>query len=420
MSGALDGVRIVDLTRVWAGPHATRMLADMGADVVHVTSRKLAGDLTVSASTARILGIYPNDDPGERHWNRNSQTNDLFRNKRDITLEFDTPEGLDLMRRLVVDADVVIENYSPRVMPKYGLDWPQLAKINPRVILCSMPGYGSTGPYSGFISYGTNVDPASGLASMMGYRGELPCLGGNAYPDPAAALFAVGAILVALRHQRATGQGQFLDLSQCEATTTLLGEYSLAASLGAPLPVRDGNRLPDRAPNDAYPCAGDDRWIAISVGSDGEWRALCDVAGQPGWATDPRFATTADRVANVDALDAVLSAWTRGQDMHDLMDRLQAAGVAAGAVLDAQNLVEDANLVARGFFQSIDGPEVGPMLYAGQPVRLSRTPVAYSRPAPCLGQHNHEILAGELGLSEAEIADLTARGLIGDRPLGKA
>lgn len=416
MSGALAGVRILDLTRVWAGPHATRMLADLGADVIHVTSRKLSGELTVAPERAKILGVYPNDEPGERHWNRNSQTNDLFRNKRDITLEFDTREGLALARRLVAEVDVVIENYSPRVMPKYGLDYESLRKINPKVILCSMPGYGAQGPLSGFISYGTNVDPASGLASMMGYRGELPHIGGNAYPDPVAALFAAGAILVALRHQRRTGEGQFLDLSQCEATTSLLGEFSLAASLGAPSPVRDGNRLPDRAPNDAYPCKGEDRWIAISVASDREWRELCGVADKPDWATDPRFAKTAARLANLDALDKALSAWTADEDMHDLMHRLQAVGIAAGAMLDARDMVEDANLTARGFFREIDAPEVGPMLYAGQPVRLSETPVEAYRPAPLLGEHNAEVLRDLLGMSDKEIDDLKARGLIGDRP----
>jgi crotonobetainyl-CoA:carnitine CoA-transferase CaiB-like acyl-CoA transferase len=413
---ALDGVRVLDLTRVWAGPHATRMLADLGADVIHVSSRKLAGELTVAPATARILGVYPNDEPGERHWNRNSQLNDLMRNKRDITLEFDTPEGLALVRRLVAEADVVIENYSPRVMPKYGLGFEALRAINRRVILCSMPGYGSSGPLSGFISYGTNVDPASGLASLMGYHDDLPHLGGNAYPDPVAALFAVGAILVAMRHQRNTGEGQYLDLSQCEATTAMLGEFSLAASLGVALPARDGNRLPDRAPNDAYPCRGEDRWIAISVADDRDWRALCAVAGRSDWAQDPRFATTAARLANLEALDAALSAWTSGEDRHDLMYRLQQAGVAAGAVLDARDLVEDANLGARGFFQKIDAPEVGPMLYAGQPVRLSETPVDRYRPAPCLGQHNEEVLRDLLGLGEMEIADLKQRGLIGDRP----
>jgi crotonobetainyl-CoA:carnitine CoA-transferase CaiB-like acyl-CoA transferase len=416
VTGALDGVRVLDLTRVWAGPHATRIFADLGADVIHVTSRKLAGELTVAPATAKILGVYPDDEPGERHWNRNSQTNDLLRGKRDITLEFDTPEGLALMRRLVAHVDVVIENYSPRVMPKYGLDFAGLKAVNPRIILCSMPGYGAQGPLSGFISYGTNVDPASGLASLMGYRGELPYIGGNAYPDPAAALFAASAILVALHHQRRTGQGQYLDLSQCEATTALLGEFSLAASRGTPVPTRDGNRLPDRAPNDAYPCRGEDRWIAISVAGDAEWHALSVVAGHPEWASDERFATTAARLANIDALDAMLRSWTSGEDMHALMRRLQEAGIAAGAVLDGRDLVEDVNLAARGFFREIDAPEVGPKLYAGQPIRLSATPPRLDSPAPTLGQHNDEVLRDLLGLTTAEIDDLQTRGLIGDRP----
>ena len=171
MNDALQGVRVIDLTRVWAGPHATRVLADMGAEVIHVSSRKLVGPATVSAETARILGVYPDDEPGERHWNRNSQTNDLARNKYDVTLELDTPEGLALLRRLVALSDVVVENFSPRVMPKFGLDYPRLRELNPAIILCSMPGYGSQGPYRGFISYGTNLDPASGLASLMGYPG---------------------------------------------------------------------------------------------------------------------------------------------------------------------------------------------------------------------------------------------------------
>jgi benzylsuccinate CoA-transferase BbsF subunit len=244
----------------------------------------------------------------------------------------------------------------------------------------------------------------------------LPYIGGNAYPDPVAALFAASAILVALRHQRKTGRGQYLDLSQCEATTALLGEFSLDASRGAPPPTRDGNRLPDRAPNDAYPCRGEDRWIAISVANDAEWRALCVVANHPEWAEDARFSTAGARLANTDALDAVLRDWTSGEDMRALMCRLQEAGIAAGAVLDGRDLVDDENLAARGFFREIDAPEVGPKLYAGQPIRLSATPARLDRPAPTLGQHNAEVLRDLLGLTNAEIDDLKARGLIGDRP----
>ncbi len=420
MDGALQGVRIIDLTRVWAGPHATRMLADMGAEVIHVTSRKLVGALTVTRETARILGIYPHDEPGERHWNRNSQTNDLARNKYDITLELDTSEGLSLLKRLIAISDVVIENYSPRVMPKFGLDYPHLRALNPKIILCSMPGYGSQGPYRGFISYGTNVDPAAGLASLMGYPGELPHMSGNAYPDPVAGLFAVGTILTALYHQRRTGQGQYIDLSQAEATTALLGEFSLGVQLNGEMPPRRGNRHPHQAPHGCYPCRGEDKWVAIAVGRDDEWRAFQRVQGHAAWCDDPRFATLQGRLQYHDELDRHITAWTKGQDAYQVMHTLQRAGVPAGVVVNAEELVNEPQLQARDFFWEIDHPEAGRLRYAGQPVRMSETPPQCYRPAPCLGQHNDQVLGGLLGLSAAELADLRDKGVIGDQPLPRS
>ena len=416
-NGALHGVRIIDLTRVWAGPHATRMLADMGAEVIHVTGRKLVGPLTVSRETARILGVYPDDEPGERHWNRNSQTNDLMRNKYDVTLELDTEEGLSLLRRLIAVSDVVIENYSPRVMPKFGLDYPNLQALNPRIILCSMPGYGSQGPHRNFISYGTNVDPAAGLANLMGYPGEEPHMSGNAYPDPVAALFAVGAILTALYHQRRTGQGQYIDLSQAEATTALLGEASLGTRLNGVVPPRLGNRHPRQAPHGCYPCRGDDAWVAIAVRSEDEWRALTRVLGQPTWGTEERFATLSGRLQHHDELDRHIAEWTLQRDAHHVMLTLQNAGVPAGVVANAEQLVNDPHLLARDFFWDIDHPEAGMRRYAGQPVQLSATPARLYRPAPCLGQHNDQVLGGLLGLSDDELAALRDKGVIGDRPL---
>ena len=348
----------------------------MGAEVIHVTSRKLVGPLTVDRETARILGVYPDDEPGERHWNRNSQTNDLARNKYDITLELDTPEGLSLLRRLVAMSDVVVENYSPRVMPNFGLDYPRLKELNPGIILCSMPGYGSRGPYRGFISYGTNVDPASGLASLMGYPGEVPYMGGNAYPDPVAGLFAVGAILTALYHQRATGEGQYIDLSQAEATTALLGEICLGVRLNGVVPSRVGNRHPRQAPHGCYPCRGDDAWVAIAVRDEGEWRALLRILGQPAWSAAPRFATLSGRLEHHDELDRHIADWTMERDPYDVMHLLQSAGVPAGVVVNAEQLVNEPHLNARGFFWDIDHPETGLRRYAGQPVRMSATPPA--------------------------------------------
>ena len=417
MNDALHGVRVIDLTRVWAGPHATRMLADMGAEVIHVTSRKLVGPLTVNRETARILGVYPDDEPGERHWNRNSQTNDLTRNKYDITLELDTPEGLSLLRRLVAMSDVVVENYSPRVMPKFGLDYPRLKELNPGIILCSMPGYGSQGPYRGFISYGTNVDPASGLASVMGYPGEVPHMAGNAYPDPVAGLFAVGAILTALYHQRATGEGQYIDLSQAEATTALLGEICLGARLNGVVPSRVGNRHPCQAPHGCYPCRGDDAWVAIAVRDEGEWRAFLRILGQPAWSGAPRFATLSGRLEHHDELDRHIADWTMERDPYDVMHHLQNVGVPAGVVVNAEQLVNEPHLNARGFFWDVDHPEAGLRRYAGQPVRMSATPARLHRPAPCLGQHNDQVLQGLLGLSADELDVLREKGVIGNQPV---
>ena len=417
MNDALHGVRVIDLTRVWAGPHATRVLADMGAEVIHVTSRKLVGPLAVSRETARILGVYPDDQPGERHWNRNSQTNDLTRNKYDITLELDTPEGLSLLRRLVAMSDVVVENYSPRVMPRFGLDYPRLKELNPGIILCSMPGYGSEGPYRGFISYGTNVDPASGLASLMGYPGEAPHMSGNAYPDPVAGLFAVGAILTALYHQRATGVGQYIDLSQAEATTALLGEVSLGACLNGIVPARMGNRHPRQAPHGCYPCRDDDAWVAIAVRSEAEWQAFIGILDQPGWSAEPRFATLSGRLQHHDELDRHIAKWTSQQEAYHLMHALQGAGVPAGVVVNAEQLVNDPHLSARDFFWEIDHPEAGSRRYAGQPMRLSATPARLHRPAPCLGQHNDQILGELLGLSVGELNGLREKGVIGNLPV---
>ena len=417
MNDALHGVRVIDLTRVWAGPHATRMLADMGAEVIHVTSRKLVGPLVVSGETARILGVYPDDEPGEQHWNRNSQTNDLARNKYDITLELDIPEGLSLLCRLVAKSDLVVENYSPRVMPRFGLDYPSLKELNPGIILCSMPGYGSQGPYRGFISYGTNVDPASGLASLMGYPGEGPHMSGNAYPDPVAGLFAVGAILTALYHQRATGEGQYIDLSQAEATTALLGEVSLGTGLNGLVPAPMGNRHPRQAPHGCYPCRGDDAWVAIAVCDEAEWRAFTHILGQPAWCDEPGFATLSGRLERHDELDRHISDWTSQRDAYDVMHALQGVGVPAGVVVNAEQLVNDPHLRARDFFWDIEHPEADTRRYAGQPVRMSATPARLHRPAPCLGQHNDQVLRELLGLTTDELDVLRQKGVIGNQPV---
>ena len=415
--GPLDGVRVLDLSRVWAGPHVTRMLADLGAEVIHVTGRRLIGRRTVTREIAEVLGVYPDNEPGERHWNRNVLNNDMTRNKLDITLELDTERGVELFKRLVEISDVVIENYSPRVMPNLGIDYPVLSAINPGIIFCSMPGYGPTGPYSHFVSYGTTIDPHSGLASMMGYPGEEPHMSGNAYPDPASGMFASGAIMTALFHKRRTGKGQLIELAQAESGAALTGEASLGYQLSGEVPARNGNRHPRKAPHGCFPCRGEDKWVAISVASEREWAEFCGVIGNPAWSADDRFASLEGRLQHQDHLEQYVSDWTRGQDAYRVMQRMQEAGVAAGVVVNAGELMNDPHLNQRGFFWEIDHPEAGTHRHAGQPIRLSETPARLYRPAPCLGQHHDYVLGELLGLSAEEISDLEREGVIGYEPL---
>ena len=416
MTNALEGLRVLDLTRVWSGPIAGRLLADLGAQVIHITGRVTLAGAVPPAEVAKILAIYPDDDPGTRPYDRQSMGNDFNRNKLDITLELNTPEGIDIFRKLVKVSDIVIENFSPRVMPNFGLDYPALKEINPGIILCGMPGFGSTGPLRDWVSYGTNLDPASGLASMMGYPGEEAHMSGNAYPDPVAGLHAVAAILTAVFHQRRTGKGQFIDLAQAEAATAFIGEAVLGYALNGKIPERMANRHPAYAPQGCYPCRGEDKWVAIAVSSDREWAGLGRAMNNPEWFENERFADQKSRWENQDELDRLISAWTEQQDHIEVMALLQSTGVPAGAVLNAAELTANEHLHARNFFWEIDHPEVGPKIYAGQPFRMSGTPLNLREPAPCLGQHNEYVLKEVLGYSEEEIEDLKARDVIGTEP----
>ncbi|MBW2060848.1 MAG: CoA transferase [Deltaproteobacteria bacterium] len=417
MTSALEGVRVLDLTRVWSGPLAGRILADLGAEVIQITGRVTVNTSALLPEVAKILAVFPDDDPGERPWNRTSLNNDLGRNKLGLTLELNTPEGIEIFKRLVKISDVVLENYSPRVMPNFGLDYPALKEINPAVIMCSMPGYGATGPYRDYVSYGTNLDPASGLASLMGYPGEGAHMSGNAYPDPVAALHATGAILTALFLQRRTGKGQYIDLSQAESATCVIGEAVLGCALNGKVPPRLGNRHPSEAPYGCYRCKGDDKWVVIAVSSDEEWAALGQAMGSPDWIKDARFASAISRREDQDAVDEKIEAWTGQHTHYEVMKMLQEAGVPAGAVLDAAELLADKHLLERDFFWEIDHPEVGPRKYCALPIKLSRTPARVRRPAPCLGEHNEYVLGELLGLSRDEIAQLEKKGIIGDRPI---
>ena len=281
--GPLQGLRVLDLTRVWAGPLATRILGDLGADVIRVEAAWARGPATRPARIARLSHLYPENDAGERPFDRNAAFNKMNRNKRSVTLELNDPDARRIFEELVERSDVVCENFSPRVMPKLGLDAEKLLDINPRLIAVSMPGFGNSGPYRDRLAFGPLIESTMGLTSELGYRDGGPHRSGIAWPDPVTALHTVVGTLAMLygRSRSPEGEGGTVETPMVEATATMFGDHILAAQLRGAAGPRRGNRHPRRAPQGCYQCLGEDRWLAVSVENDAGWQALCDLAGLP-------------------------------------------------------------------------------------------------------------------------------------------
>lgn len=413
--GPLAGVRVLDLSRVWAGPLACRILGDLGADVIKVEPT-WGRPRQVTPQAVEVTGRFPGNEAGERSWNREGMFNKFNRNKRAITLNLDRPEAKALFERLVAVSDVVVENYSPRVMPQLGLGYERLREINPAIIYVGMPGYGWDGPYRDWVAYGTTLEPHAGLSSMMGYPDSGPYKSGVAWADPVGGMHAAAAVLLALaqRDARPDGGGAAVELAQFEGMMCFAGEEFLAAQVRGTDPVRLGNRHTAWAPQGVYRCAGDDRWLALSVTGDDEWHALCRATG----LGDLAGLRVEERQSRHDEIDSRIGAWTSGRDSIEAMELLQQAGIAASAVLDAEQLVNSPHLRARGFWKPITHPDCGTYDFPGLPIVFSRTPATVRRPAPQFGQHNREVLAEVLGMPDAAIDTLFAAGILVDLPDG--
>ena len=413
--GPLEGIRVLDLTRVWAGPLATRILGDLGADVIKIEAAWARGPATRSARVARLTHLFPENDAGERPYNRSAAFNKMNRSKRSVTLELGEPEGRRIFEALVECSDVVCDNFSPRVMPKLGLDPERLHEINPGLIAVSMPGFGNSGPYRDRLAYGPLIESTMGLTSALGYRDGGPHRSGIAWPDPMTALHtAVGTLAMLYgRSRSAEGRGGTVETPMVEAMATMFGDHILAAQLRGAAEPRRGNRHPFRAPQGCYACLGDDRWVAISVEDDDEWRALCAVAALPDVFASMSLA---ERQADEDRIDEALATWSRTLDRDSLVARLHRAGVTAAPVADARDMAEDPFLEARGFWAELDHREVGGRRYPGLPIHLSATPATYRRGAPCLGEHNREVLIEVLGFPPSRVDDLERAGMLRDTP----
>jgi benzylsuccinate CoA-transferase BbsF subunit len=411
MSGPLSGIRIVEMGQLIAIPSAMKMLADMGAQVIRLESCQ-------RLESYRTDSLYQNDVSGE-FWNRGANFYEQNRNKLGLTLDLRRPEGLAILRNLIAISDVFAENFTPRVIKNFHLEYEDLRKIRPDLIMVSSTGYGYTGPWANFGATGPATEGASGLAYMTGYSNGPPVMSEIPYTDYTAGEHTAFAVMAALLHRMRTGRGQFIDVSQTETASSTIPEALLDFAANQRIEPRMGNEDPVMAPHGCYPCKGDERWIVIAVSTDEEWEALCKVLNRPEWLEDNRFRDGQGRWQRRKELGELVGKATLEWDFYQLMHALQGAGVSAGAVLDAKDLLFDPHLRARRFYELVSHhPSTGipPLPYASRPWRLSRTPAVPSRAAPIIGEHNKWAIMELLGHSAEQIAALEDKGIIGYAP----
>ncbi len=397
----LEGLRVLDFTWVFAGPAVTRVLADYGATVLRLES-------STAADALRVGQPFKDGVPGNE---RSANYANVNAGKRNFGLNLRTPEARELALRLVDWADVVVENYSPKAMTQFGLDYETLAARKPGLVMLSSCLSGQTGPERTLAGYGTMGAALAGFGFVTGWPDRPPAAPFLAYTDYVAPRFATAALLAALDHRRRTGEGQHIDLSQSECSIHYLTPAVLEAAVNGHVLTAHGNASPHYAPSGVYPVVGDDRWIAIAAPDEETWQALSDQAGR-GWASDARFATAEARLANREALDGAIGAWTAGERDASLEERLQARGVPVHRVASSEDGFADETLAARGHFVTLEHRVVGPVPYEHSRMRFSRTPAVFDRPSPMLGQDNDYALHEVLGLSDDEITELVIAGAI--------
>ena len=376
----LEGIRVLDSSYVFALPYAGGLLADMGAEVIKVEGPGRP-DIT---RTGGFAGNFPERDLGEDWWNRPSTYNLIHRGKRSLTLDLTDERGRDVFRQLVRVSDVVMENFTPRVMRGWGLDYPNLRQIKPDIVMVSNTGYGhGDGPYSGYPAQATTQEGTHGHCWITGYSGGPPAKAGASFVDFLSTWTALFAIGTALRYRNRTGHGQWVDIGMYQAGVMFASEYIMDAIANGREGGRIGNRHPHRALQGCYPAQGEDQWITLSVGSDEQWQALCRLMGQEDLASDSNFADVLARQRNHDRLDKLISDWTVGFDKYELMHRLQAEGIPAGPVLTGKDIHFDPHYQSRGFLERVTYPperKIGTRPFIGRPYKFSREPVAYSGP----------------------------------------
>ena len=408
----LSGLRVLDMTTFWAGPSCTHALAMLGADVIHLESTPRPD------GTRLIAGIPATED---QWWERSPIFSALNTNKKGLTLNFQTERGRELLYRLIAECDVIVENFTPRVIDQIGLDFASVLRLRPDAIMLRMPGFGLDGPWRENPAFAYIIEDATGLSWLTGFPDRNP-YEPYSVGDPNAGVHALNALLLALEHRRRTGEGVLVEAAMVDAALSIAAEQVIEYSAYGALLQRNGNRGPAAAPQNVYQSAGidefgrEDCWVAIAVATDEQWAALVDALGRPQWAVDPVLADTAGRRTAHDVIDEHLATWCRSRTGDDVVETLCAAKIPVAKVLQPHRQTEIAQLHHRKFFQTVGHPVNAAAQHSTLPVTLSHGPDDFHRtPAPLLGQHNHELLR-ELGVTDDEIATLEADGVIGTAP----
>lgn len=393
----LEGIRVVDFTVVWHGTHLSQWLGVMGAEVIKIETQR---------HPDVIRAMFPK---GKERWGLNLSIEFAVLNyaKKSIALNMNEPKGMELAREIIKTSDVVTENFGGSIMERWGLGYSDLKKLKPDIIMYSGSGFGRTGPYKDLVAFAVTIEGFCGLSSVAGYSDSGPAMmASRAWNDLVAAQHGVFAILAALHHRSKTGEGQYIDLSMSEAMDCFLAEAVMDYTMNGRVAERTGNRGDNMAPHGCYRCRGEDKWVAIAVSNNEEWKAFCDAIGNPDWTKKEEFRDELSRLRNQDEMDRLIEEWTKNYTDYEAMEILQKAGVMAGASLDMQELMEDPHLNERDFFADMDHPEMGKMRLVGLPWRLSDTPKGNYQHAPLLGEHNDYVFGELLGMSKEEIRRL--------------
>jgi crotonobetainyl-CoA:carnitine CoA-transferase CaiB-like acyl-CoA transferase len=407
----LEGTRIIDLTMVFAGPVCSKIFAEMGAEVIKIESVQRTDNFTRG-------NVYPDNIPGDDPWNQGSNFHTLNAGKYGISLNLGDERGRDIFKRLVQISNIVVENFSPRVMDHWGLGYEELKKIKPDIIMVSMSGLGHYGPLRDSFMYVPGMEGMSGLTHITGKPEEPPLLTGHAYGDWVTGVNAAAALITALFYHRKTGKGQYIDLSGREAVACHVGDVIMNYTMNKHDPERTGNRDSMMAPHGCYLCKGDDKWVNIAVENEEQWRSFCRTTGHPEWISDYRFADVDNRKQNEEELDIMIEEWTSQYEDTEVMYLLQQAGVPCGSVLNMREVNLDPHLHSRGYFYIIDhGQGTGERPIGSQmPAKFKGMEPFIPKRAPRFAEDDKYVFGSLLKMSDEEMAALAQEKIIGGPP----